>query len=377
MTAAASPLVKTYATFPFTVASGRGMYVYDTEGREYLDLYGGHAVALLGHSPPEVARAVAEQAERLLFYSNLAPLEVRERAAARLLAFAGGHLGGVFFCNSGAEANENALKLAIQQTGRSKVVALKGAFHGRTALAAAVTDNDEWHKAMPGWVGHVARIPVNAEDGLDAIDGQTAAVIAEPIQSMAGVVVLEDSFLAALRRRADQTGAMLIFDEIQTGMGRTGTPLVAGFGGVTPDMVTLAKGLAGGVPMGAVLMVDRVASRVATGDLGSTFGGGPLACAALEATIGVLERDSLAGNAQRIEPAARGLASVDGVEEVRGKGALLGLRTALPAKRVCQALLGRCIITGTSLDPHVLRLLPPLIVREEHVATLRAALEAE
>jgi acetylornithine/succinyldiaminopimelate/putrescine aminotransferase len=365
-----SPLAQTYATLPFTVARGEGMYVFDTDGNRYLDLYGGHAVAVLGHSPPEVARAIAEQAATLLFYSNVAPIEVRDRAAARLLAFAGGHFEQVFFCNSGAEANENALKLAIQKTGRSKLVALKGSFHGRTLLASAVTDNPKWHEQTHGWMGPVSFIAPNGD--LGEIDDQTAAVIVEPIQSMAGVVVLSSNYLSDLRRQCDLTGALLVFDEVQTGMGRTGTPFASGFRGVVPDMGTSAKGLASGVPMGALLLTERLAKQVVEGDLGSTFGGGPLACAAMEATISVIERDGLAANAARFEKLVRAM-NVKGIEEVVGEGALLGLRLAEPAKEAHKRLLERRVITGTSKDPHVLRLLPPLIAGEEHVNELAAA----
>ncbi|MEP0766117.1 MAG: aminotransferase class III-fold pyridoxal phosphate-dependent enzyme [Fimbriimonadia bacterium] len=369
-----SALVDTYETLPFTVIHGDGMYVYDTDGREYLDLYGGHAVALLGHSPPSVAQAIAEQAKSLLFYSNVAPLDVRDRAARMLTGFAGAPYDKVFFCNSGAEANENALRLAVEKLGRSKIAALRGAFHGRTLLAAAATDQAKRAESLNPWSGPVLRLVPNCTEEIRQIDTDTAAVIVEPILSMAGVITLDHTYLEALVVRCREVGAWLIFDEVQTGMGRTGVPFVAGSRGVFPQMVTLAKGIAAGVPMGALLMTGEVAEQVKMGDMGSTFGGGPLACAAMCATVETLEAQDLATNAARIESWVKRHCHVKGVEAVLGRGALLGLRLSLPAKEVHDALMERGIITGKSRDPHVLRLLPPLITREQHVIALAKAL---
>ena len=370
-----SALVDTYETLPFTVSHGSGMYVYDTDGREYLDLYGGHAVAVLGHSPPWVARAISDQAHSLLFYSNVAPLDVRERAARMLIDFAGPPYEKAFFCNSGAEANENALRLAIEKLDRPKIAALQGAFHGRTLLAAAVTDQASRSDSLTTWNGPVLRLAPNCVEELDQIDSDTAAVIVEPILSMAGVIALETTYLEALAERCEQVGAWLVFDEVQTGMGRTGFPLVAAWSGVRPQMVTLAKGIAAGVPMGAVLLTDEVAQRVRLGDMGSTFGGGPLACAALCATLEALRTQDLVANAVRIERWVQGHCRLPGVESVLGRGALLGLRLTAPATTVYEELLEHRIITGKSRDPHVLRLLPPLIVQEDHIMRLAHTLK--
>lgn len=369
-----SALVDTYETLPFTVSHGEGMYVYDTDGRQYLDLYGGHAVALLGHSPPSVAHAIGEQAKSLLFYSNVAPLNVRERAAHTLTGFAGPPYEKVFFCNSGAEANENALRLAIEKLGRPKIAALHGAFHGRTLLAASATDQPKRVESLTSWTGPVLRLTPNCVEEIEQIDTSTAAVIVEPILSMAGVAVLDHTYLHALADRCHEVGAWLIFDEVQTGMGRTGKPFVAGSSGVYPQMVTLAKGIAAGVPMGAVLMTDEVSDQVKMGDMGSTFGGGPLACAAMCATVETLISQDLVTNATRIESWVKRHCQMKGVRAVLGRGALLGLQLSLPAKDVYDALLTHGIITGKSRDPHVLRLLPPLITREQHVIALAEAL---
>jgi acetylornithine/N-succinyldiaminopimelate aminotransferase len=257
-----SALVNTYAQFPMTIASGSGARVRDDRGREYWDLYGGHAVALIGHSHPAVTRALAEQAERLTFYSNAAPLEIRARAAERLYEFAPDGLDRVFFCNSGSEANENALKLAIQQTGRKRIAALEGGFHGRTLLAVSATANDALRAPYYGLLCPTVRLQPNLVSDVDRIDREVAAVIVEPIQSMAGVVELTGEFLKALRQRCDEVGAWLIYDEVQTGMGRIGRPFAAGEHGVLPDLVTLAKGIANGVPLGAVFMTSRIADAV-------------------------------------------------------------------------------------------------------------------
>lgn len=221
-------LVPTYAQLPMTLVRGAGAVVWDAEGRKYWDFYGGHAVALLGHSHPAVADAIAEQARTLAFYSNIVPIPVRDQAAASLASLAPPELRNVFFCNSGAEANENALKLAIQQTGRKRIAALDGAFHGRTLLALAATDTPSLKKSLDGLFCPTLRITPNQVAGLKNIDESIAAVIVEPILSMAGVIELSPEFLRALQKRCADVGAMLIYDEVQTGLGRLGRPFVAG-----------------------------------------------------------------------------------------------------------------------------------------------------
>jgi acetylornithine/succinyldiaminopimelate/putrescine aminotransferase len=389
LTVAQSALVDTYAQFPFTLVEGRGSRVRDTDGREYWDFYGGHAVALLGHSHPAVTRAVTEQAGRLTFYSNVVPLEIRDRAADRLCAFAGSSgaaLAGasrsdktgwrVFFCNSGAEANENALKLAIQQTGRKRIAALEGAFHGRTLLALAATASATLRGPFAELLCPTLRLPPNDLDAVARIDDSIAAVIVEPILSIAGVVELCGDYLKALRRRCDEVGALLIYDEVQTGMGRLGRPLAAGDHGVTPDMVTLAKGLANGIPAGALLMTPRVAEQVKQNDLGSTFGGGPVVCAAMLAVLDVIEGEGLIERAAALERSFKEKLRIGPVNEVIGRGCLIGLRTADGgAKRLQTQLLERGFITGTSGEPAVLRLLPPINLPFEAVDALEAALQ--
>ena len=355
-----SPLAKAYAQFPFTLVSGRGTRVRDTTGREYWDLYGGHAVTLLGHSHPAISAALHSQAETLLFYSNAVPLAIRQQAARRLCEFASANLAAVFFCNSGAEANENALKLAIKLTGRSQIAALRGGFHGRTLLALSATDNPKLREPFAQLLCPTVHLQPNDLASIAAIDERTAAVIVEPIQSMAGVTSLQAEFLQALRMRCDQVGALLIYDEVQTGMGRLGRPFAAGEHGIEPDMVTSAKGLANGVPIGAVLMSASVNQQVQLGDLGSTFGGGPLACAALLATLDTIVEEDLVNAAAKFGEYAKQILTCGPVQKVRGRGCLLGLEVRPDARSVQAALLERGFITGTSGNANVLRLLPPL-----------------
>jgi len=357
----------TYKKLPLVLERGEGVYVFDGQGQRYLDLYGGHAVASTGHSHPKVARAIAQQAERLIFYSNVVYSPVRAEAASRLVRAAGEPYHQVFFVNSGAEANEAALRIARRATGRKKVVALEGSFHGRTLGAASVTGLGKYRPAGP--TPDVEFVPSGEAAAAEkAIDGETAAVILEPIQSMAGVREPTPDYFQTLGRATRRAGAFLVFDEVQTGGGRMGSYLYSGLHGVSADLVTLAKGIASGVPMGAVLVTREVAATVESGDLGSTFGGGPLAAAALVATLEVVESERLLSRARETSAwLCSRLAEMRGVEEVRGRGLLLGLKLVRPAAEVQKKLLERHIITGTSDDPAVLRLLPPLTLQVEEV----------
>jgi acetylornithine/succinyldiaminopimelate/putrescine aminotransferase len=282
----------------------------------------------------------------------------------------------VFFINSGAEANENALKMAFRMTGRSQVVALEHSFHGRTAAAGALT----WGAAQ-SWYGF-PRTPFDvrfiARDRIDAIAGaiteQTAAVIVEPVQGVGGAFDVGAPYLAALRERCDATGAVLIFDEVQCGVGRTGHPFAANLYGVTPDMITTAKALGNGFPCAALMMSDKVAAAIKMDALGTTFGAGPLACAAIEAVIEAIESERLLEQVRRVSAYVLKTCLIGPVVGHQGAGHLMGLRTSRPAKEIQRELLARNILTGTSGDPHIVRLLSPFILKEEHVDVLRAAL---
>jgi acetylornithine/succinyldiaminopimelate/putrescine aminotransferase len=371
-----SALVDTYPQFPLAPVSGSGAKLVTYDGREYWDFYGGHAVALLGHSHQAVTRAIADQLARLTFYSNVVPLEIRTRAAEQLCRFAGAGLNSVFFCNSGGEANENALKLAIQQTGRKRIAMLQGGWHGRTLLALSATTEEKLRAPFADVLIDSVRLRPNASEDLDKLDRSIAAIIVEPILSIAGIIELRPEYLLALRRRCDETGAYLIYDEVQSGVGRLGRPYVAGAFDVAPDMSTSAKGLANGIPIGAVLMRDSVASQVKVGDLGSTFGGGPVACAAMLAVLAVIEADSLCQHAGHLGELMHRELCVGPVEHVLGRGCLIGLRTRGPAQPVQRRLLDSGFIVGTSADPHVLRLMPPINMPLDAVARLRDALLA-
>jgi len=371
-------LAHVYAQWPLDVVAARGVHLHTRDGRRILDLYGGHAVAALGYGHPRWETALEQQARMLPFQSNAVPLEVRVRAATRLVQFAGLGLDTVFFVNSGAEANENALKLALRNTGRRKVVAVEGSFHGRTAAAGAVTWGaaQKWYgfPQAPFEVGFLPRGDLGAI--APGIDADTAAVIVEPVQGVAGAVDLGQPFLAALRERCSETGAALIFDEVQSGMGRTGYPFAANMYGVAPDMLTTAKALGAGFPCAALLMADHVAARLRTDELGTTFGGGPLACAMIETVVDVIESEGLLANVRRLGGLIRENCIVGPVVAAQGAGFLAGLRTRRPAKDVQRELLERDILTGTSADPQVVRILAPYVLEESHVEQLRDALAA-
>jgi acetylornithine/N-succinyldiaminopimelate aminotransferase len=359
---ASSPLLPVYAQMPVRPVSGHGAWLVDEQGDEWLDAYGGHAVASTGHSHPRVVGAVADQARALLFYSTAVPHPARERLAERLAALCPDPLGRLFFCNSGAEANENALGLARRHTGRQDVVSLRGGWHGRTAATLAVTDGARYEAAARRAGVPLSR-KVAPEDiaGLDAaIDDTVAAVIMEPVQGLGGARDLAPEFVAAARRLTRERGVLLVFDEIQCGVGRCGAFTAAEAYGVVPDLLTMAKGLASGLPIGAVVTTPEIGDQLQVGDLGSTFGGGPVPCAAALATLDVIEEEGLIGNAVAVGETIRRGARALGVRRVSGRGLLLGLHLGQPAVPVQRALFQRRVLTGTASDPEVLRLMPPL-----------------
>ena len=369
-------LDEVYAQLPFEPVKGVGVYLHDGDGRRVLDLYGGHAVAVLGYGHPALTDVIARQAKDMVFQSNAVRLRVREEAAEKLVDFAGAGLARVFFVNSGAEANENALRIALKATGRTKVVALEHGFHGRTAAAAAVSfgSSKGWYgfPQLPFEVVFVARDDPAAL--ASAVDGRTAAVIVEPVQGLAGAYDLSRDYLVAAARACERTGALLILDEVQTGMGRLGAPFGANLFGITPHLLTTAKGIAGGFPAGAVLMRAELARDFKVGVLGTTFGGGPVACAAMCVVIDTIRRDNLLARVRDVSAYIRERCAVGPVTGFQGAGFLLGLKTRVPAAKVRDALLARDILTGTSGDPHVLRLLPPLVLERGHIDDLAEAL---
>ncbi|MGZ4983065.1 MAG: aspartate aminotransferase family protein, partial [Chthoniobacterales bacterium] len=373
-----SALLTTYPPFPFPLVRGKGDCVFDDQGRRYFDFYGGHCVCSTGHAHKKIAEAISRQANELLFYNSAADVPIRTEAAERLIAFANsrGDIGvtSVFFCNSGNEANENALKIAAKISGRTRFAAFEGGWHGRGILPLSVTDDPKISKPYSAFLASCTRLPWNDEQALDDFDfSEIAAVILEPIQSMAGIRQASPSFLAKLRARTSAAGALLILDEIQTGMGRLGAPFAAAQYGVKPDLLSAAKGIASGVPMGAVLMTETIAAQLKPGDLGSTFGGSPLACAALLATIDVIESEDLMKRALAAENEIRRALDGTCVTEIHGAGLLLGLRVPARAAALKSHLQDSGILVGGSSDPEVLRLMPPLNISDQAIAALAEA----
>jgi acetylornithine/N-succinyldiaminopimelate aminotransferase len=369
-------LAPVFAQYPLPVARAEGVWLYTPEGRRVLDLYGGHAVAALGYGHKGWTRALIDQAQSVQFQTNAIPMDVRLRAAQKLIQFSKLPFANVFLVNSGAEANENALKMAFTMTRREEVVALEQSFHGRTAAAGALTwgARDKWYgfPRTPFDVRFIARRDLAA---LSGITDKTAAVLIEPVQGVGGAFDMGTEYLAALRRRCNETGTVLIFDEVQCGVGRTGHPFAANLYGVMPDMITTAKALGNGFPCAALLMSEKVAAAVKLDALGTTFGGGPMACAVIEATLDAIESEDLLANVRRVSAYIRETCKVGPVTGFQGEGFLAGLKTRVPAKLVQKALLEQNILAGTSGDPDVLRLLPPFILKESEVDLLSAALK--
>jgi acetylornithine aminotransferase/acetylornithine/N-succinyldiaminopimelate aminotransferase len=362
----------TYKKMPVVAERGQGVWIYTADGERYLDLYGGHAVAATGHCHPRVVRAIREQTDKLLFYSNLVYSETRARAAEKLISIAPEPLTKAFFCNSGTEANENAMRMARFATGRENVITFSGGFHGRTADAISATFLGKYREiGKPNVPGHLKAEFGQIESVRAIADDSVAAIMLEPIQSMAGVKMAEPSFYRALRQLCDDRGIVLIYDEVQTGVGRTGEWFFAGGAagdGVVPDIVTLAKALGSGIPVGACLVNDTIASHIRENDLGTTFGGGMIAMAAVISTLEAITDDRMLDNVREVEAYLRQrLREVEQVVNVHGRGFLLGLEFANAAKSIHEALLKQKIITGTSSDSQVLRLLPPLCLQKDQV----------
>jgi acetylornithine/succinyldiaminopimelate/putrescine aminotransferase len=368
-------LAPVFSQYPFEVASAQGVWLVNSRGERVLDLYGGHAVVALGYGHPGWTDAVNAQARSCNFQTNAIPMRIRVRAAERLVRFSQLDFTSVFFVNSGAEANENALRLAFRMTSRPHVAALEGGFHGRTAAAGAVTwGSDSWY-GLPRKPFDVSFMPRGDVAAIAAhVTERTAAVIVEPVQGLAGAVDLGKAYLEALRRRCDEVGAQLIFDEVQCGCGRVGHPFAANLYGVMPDMITVAKALGNGFPCAALLTSAKVSASLGIGLLGTTYGGGPMACAAIEAVIEAIESEELLANVRCVSDCIRRTCIVGPVKASQGEGFLLGLRTSRPAKQIQAELLEGGILTGTASDSHIVRLLPPFILQEEHVEMLRDAL---
>ena len=371
-------LFDVYPLFDIEIVSGKGCHVYDAEGTEYIDLYGGHAVISVGHSHPHYVEALKRQAEKLVFYSNSVQNSLQVKLAEKLGRLSGYDDYQLFLVNSGAEANENAMKLASFHTGKARVISFSKAFHGRTSLAVEATDN-------PKIVA-----PINANDRITFVPfgditaveaelakGDVAAVIIEGIQGVGGVNIPSVEFWKALRAACDKYDVVMIADEIQSGYGRSGKFFAHQHSGVRPDMITVAKGIANGFPMSGVLISPKF--KPVYGMLGTTFGGNHLACAAAIAVLDIFEQENLVENARRVgEHLLEKLREIPGIKEVRGQGLMIGLEFDYPVKDLRRKLLfEQKVFTGAS-GTNVIRLLPPLVLTEaladEFVVRLKKAM---
>ncbi|MDE6623843.1 MAG: aminotransferase class III-fold pyridoxal phosphate-dependent enzyme [Alistipes sp.] len=358
-------LFDVYSLYPIEPVRGAGNFVYDADGTEYLDLYGGHAVISIGHAHPEYVRAVGEQAARLGFYSNSVENSLQRELAERLGRLSGYDDYRLFLCNSGAEANENALKLASFHTGRAKVLAFSKAFHGRTSGAVAATDNPAI-SAPFNRTPNVEFVPLNDIEAVRAklATREFAAVLIEGIQGVAGIHCPSDEFLRQLREEATATGTQLVLDEIQSGYGRTGHFFAHQHAGIRPDLITTAKGMGNGFPIGGVLIAPHFEAR--PGMLGTTFGGNHLACAAAIAVLKVMENERLVENAAAVGEYLLGeLRGIPGIREVRGRGLMIGIELDGSGPEFRRRLLfERHVFTGGA-GPATVRLLPALSLTRE------------
>ncbi|MFD1141689.1 aspartate aminotransferase family protein [Larkinella insperata] len=369
-------LFNVYPLYDIEPVRAQGSYLWDTKGDRYLDLYGGHAVISVGHTHPRYVRALTEQLNRISFYSNSVRIRQQEELSEKLGELSGYPDYALFLCNSGAEANENALKLASFHTGRKNVVAFKKSFHGRTAGAVAATDNPAI-VAPVNYNEHVTFLPFNdVEAALAGITDQTCAVIIEGIQGVGGIQVATDEFLQALRRKCDETGAILILDGVQCGYGRSGKFFSHQFSGITPDLITTAKGMGNGFPIGGVLISPKF--NASYGLLGTTFGGNHLACTAGIAVLDIMKDENLIENAAQMgEYVMNGIRQIGGYKDLRGRGLMIGIEYDFPVETLRNSLLfEHHIFTGVA-GKNTIRLLPSLALGREEVDVFLEALSKE
>jgi acetylornithine aminotransferase len=366
--------MNTYSRIPVAFTHGEGVWVWDQSGKKYLDALAGIAVNTLGHAHPGLVRSIAEQSSRLIHASNLYQIAEQERAAEKLVKISG--MDSVFFCNSGCEANEAAIKLA-RLYGHGKgienpsIIVMDKAFHGRTLATLSATGNTKVQVGFEPLVPGFARVPLNDIEAVRRVaseDKSVVAVLVEPIQGEGGINLTTMQYLRDLREVCDRQGWFLMVDEVQCGLGRTGKWFVYQHAGIEPDVVLLAKGLASGVPIGACLARGAAASVFKPGTHGSTFGGNPLACAAALATLEAIEDEGLMKNAQAVgglilSGLREGLKGVAGVTEIRGQGLMIGIELDRPCNELVKRALDRGLLINVTMD-NVIRLLPPLVMKE-------------
>jgi len=352
-------LFDVYPLFDIEPVKAQGSWLWDKAGQKYLDLYGGHAVISIGHSHPHYVKKMEEQLEKIAFYSNSVKIKVQEELAEKLGELSGYQTYNLFFCNSGAEANENALKLASFHNGRKKIIAFEKSFHGRTSLAVAAT-NDKSIQAPVNSEHNIVFVPLNDADAFKKAMGEVCAVIIEGIQGVAGIQVPNNDFLKLIREECTKNGAVMILDEVQSGYGRSGKFFAHSFADCRPDIITIAKGMGNGFPVAGLLISPEIPSK--HGMLGTTFGGNYLACAAGIAVLDVIKDEKLMHNATAIgNYLIEKMKTIKGVKEVRGKGLMIGIELEFNATQVRGDLVFKHhIFTGSASNKNTIRLLPPL-----------------
>ncbi len=362
-------LFDVYPRFNVTIEKAKGASLWDEEGNRYLDFYGGHGVISIGHGHPEYVSKLKKQLDNIGFYSNSVHMPVQEELAQKLVSFSGYDDYKLFLCNSGAEANENALKLASFHTGKKKVIAFKGSFHGRTSAALNVTDNPNLSSPLNQDNFPVVYLDLNNEEQLyNAISKQdVGAVIIEGIQGVGGLDAPTESYLKLLSLICKNLGIVLILDEVQSGFGRTGKFFAHQHAGIQPDIISMAKGMGNGFPIGGILIHPDIKAK--PGMLGTTFGGNPLACVASLAVLEVMEKEAILENVNSISNyLTEQLKETPKIKKLKGKGLMLGVEFNFPVKEIREKLLYQHhIFTGSSSNPNLLRILPPLVLEKEHV----------
>lgn len=371
--------MQTYTRQPLVIARGKGALVWDVEGKKYIDCFAGLAVCSTGHCHALVTKAIRAQAQKLMHVSNIYYTEEQVKLAETLVKLT--QLDRAFFANSGAEANEGALKLARKATGRKEIIACEGSFHGRTMGALSVTHKEKYRKPYEPLIPGIKFVPYNsAEAILKAITGDTAAIILEPIQGEGGVVVPSNDYLKQVRDLCDEKGILLILDEVQTGFGRTGKWFAFEHYGVKPDILTLAKALGGGFPIGAMLAREEIAGKFERGDHASTFGGNPLACAAALGTIEAIEKDSLVEKAREnggyLMSLLKKTCTSNLVHEIRGRGLMIGVELSIAGNKIVDRARERGVLINCTSEK-VLRFVPPLVINKRQLSRVADVVSEE
>lgn len=361
-----SALLETYHYYPITLTHGKGSYVWDDTDKKYLDFYGGHAVCIAGHCPDQVVDAIKQQSEKLIFFSNIVHKESTEQLAT-MLAASYNNLYSVYLSNSGSEANEAALKIARKYTGKNHIISFKNSFHGRGITSLSVTGIESYHQFEPNLLEHTSFATFgDIESVKNCLKPETAAVICEPIQSIGGINIAPPSFFQELKKWCEEKNILLIFDEIQTGLHRTGPFWYAQKVGIIPDIITSAKGIASGLPIGSTLVHEKIAGSIAVGEHACTFGGGPVVCSAAIETLKIIQS---AHNAEKNKDTIiQALKDNPHIQEIKGEGLLLGITTPFDGKELVKQALHNGLIIGTSKDNHTIRIMPPLTITDSEIS---------